>query len=1498
MTGKTPTRKPRLRWWQWLCRAAILLALLLAAAYATLPWWAPTGWLGREICRRLSAQAGCEVRLTDLRLSWASGVEIRGLAIDPPGGGPVPLASVRVVRTELSPVRLLLNKDLGCVELIEPKIDLAVDANGRTNLEPLARLAGDVTPSGFHVERAIVSLRLPDEPEPLALRVASMEIGCRAGGQLAMSASLGQGAQSAAAPMSLSAQASPGGGASASLTFSNLDLSKLPLARQANLPLKRFAGRADGALELRVNPQGIVDAFRCRLRVRRLDVQPEANVQLPVVDEAVLDVSATYDHITKVVRVQTARIRLPGVVDLSGQADVGAGLLDGHWEAIESLDLSGQVQPAKLAAMLAGRQELPGDLAILGPVKVTVRARQESRKLDLRLSADATGAEIRRGERVLKPAGRNWDMGLAGDLDHRTTGFDVRESWLHIASNRFTGCGALVSLRGLAEQLTDPNRGEIGQTLLSALARLNWHGEWAIDDMDALLDLAAPADRPAELADMTLAGPLTGRWYIHHGPATQVRASFHAGPDARVALPGRFVQPPGVPLDLSLGVAIDPNTNDLKDLTFDLAAGPARLEGLKLVLARAGDSGPLRIDGSFSAERIEDLLACVPGTDELRRGLAGTAKGRVSLEADRCLRRLNASVNLKDTRIDLGPRFLKEAGLEGQLAFELLPLDGQPAPRQMTGIDTSHRQGTSLTGRWLSPQADMSFKFRYAADDANALLPIPADGNTVAWSVEAHVKDASQIARYSPVLAELLAGAALGGTMDFNTTGRTDGQNLHLDATCDASDLSLASPAGAVVGRRKPSGTPLRIRVQAHADLMGGQLFVNIGRLDIDYAASRASLNGWAIWPGGVLGPLAEAGPDGDRDRKARADDWQPKRCDLDANASLVLDGGLRALAPEIDSLLTRYGVTGRCRLDLTADADANGLQMTAGLDAADLAVEYVAPPPEPGTDPNSLAAKLAAVGPLRKRAKTPALVELDLSCPRDLARLRVHHLLVRARQVQLLAGGTIARPDESASAGAPPKVDLHASLSTPRAETLQQFAPALRAYGLSGGFLLDVSSADLTAGRIDRAILRLDKLQARVAGKNVLADGTCIVDGVDAAALLKAPALADTAATTQPAVTAWTIPLPDIARVRCEALEFRIGRSHGWLVADVSNIPSAAKGNIHLLAERFDSQELENWLAEPNAPKVDPVRPWKLTDAEHRVVETQARRLASLMATHLAEAELTARFTADRFRTYDKSVMLAYDVRHVDFSAKVDKGRFTLSYTGGLNGGLLHDTAAGDLTDPNRPVQCESIIDDILAEDNIQPQLAKFFPSNTIKGSFSKREKTVAPLIDLLAVSLDARWPIIRIGANKTVAIEGLTQGRAAPQFVTKVFPGLNLTKYPYEKMTAFADLRPDGMVYNDMVFSGKAYDLYMEGTTDVSGIARYEIGLILLGTPQSAEWNHTYRQGRIPLLNFQARIDGGKMHDEQVSYLWPNEALFTIFLKNNIFYRIWLASGNNRKK
>ena len=1494
MTGKTPTRKPRLRWWQRLCRVAVVLALFVAGAYATLPIWAPTGWLGREICRQLAEQSGCEVRLGQLDLSWSRGLEIRDLTIcrprrvdqatplreptiDPPVDGQAPLASARVVRAELAPIRILLHNDLGCVELIEPSVDVVIDPNGGTNLEPLLRLRGQATPSGLHVQRATVVLHLPGEPNAIPLRVAAMEVDCRGGGQVTLAAALGQDPNTPAATMSLTAEASPGGGASASMTFSNLDLARLPLAKQAHLPLRKLAGRADGTLDLRITRQGVVDGLGWRLRVRKLDAQPDADVQLPIIDEAILDVLATYDHITRSLAVKTARIRLPGVADLLARADVGAALLEGHWEAIDSLDLSGQVQPAELAMMLTGRRDLPGELTLLGPVNVTVGAHKQN-KLHLSMSADATGAEIRRGQRIVKPAGRQWDMGFAGELDYRTTGFDVDKSWLQIASNSFMGYGAVVGLRQLAGQLADPNRGQIGQTLVSALARLDWRGDWEILDMPALLDLPAPADIPAELAAMRLAGPLTGRWFIHHGPATQVHATFQAGGKVRLTLPGRFVQPDGVPLDLSLGVAIDPNSGTLSDLTADLVAGAARLgiEGIEFVPPRAGADGPVWIGGRFTAEGIEDLLACVPGTDALRSSLGGTAKGRVSIEADRRLRKLDISADLKDTRIDLAPWFGKPAKQEGQLTVELLPRDGLPAPDPMTGISNTTRQAASLTGRWVSPEADLAFTCRYSAADANAVVPIPADGNTVTVSVDARVKDASQIDRYCPALAGLLAGRALGGTMRLIADARCDGKRLSLRATCDANDLSLASPAGSAVRRDKPSGTPLRIRVEADANTVGGGLSAAIRRLDVDYAASRAKLSGWALWPGQMPWRTADGKPGGQTghngDWKGQAGKFLPRRFDLDANAALVLDGPLRAVAPELDSLLTRYGVTGRCGLDLSADGDANAIRATASLDAAGLNVECIMPAPPDGSEPGSLASRLAAIGPIRKRATVPALASLDLSCPRDFSKLRVHNLLARTGQVQLLAGGTISAPaDGNRPAGAWPKVDLHASLSTPRAETLGQLLPALRGYGLSGGALLDVSSADIAAGRVDRAILQLDKLRARVEGKDVFADGACVLDGIGGPA-------ATTSAVAGPPRPRW---LPDIARLRFQGLEFRVGKSHGWVVADVSGLPAVAKGSVHLLAECLDAEELSAWTQDPNAPKSDPAKPWKLTAAQHRGVAADARRLASLMAAYLAKAELAVRVSTDLFRTYDKSVMLPYEVRHVELSASVNKGLFNLSYTAGLNGGLLHDAATGNLADANSPVQCQSIVEGVLAEDNIKPQLAKFFPNNTILGTFSKREKSAAPLIDLLAMNLDARWPIIRVGENKTLAVEGFTQGRAAPEFVTRIFPGLNLAKYNYTKMTAFAEMRPDGTVYNDMVYDGKSYDLFMEGTTDANGIAKYEIGLILLGTPQSAQWNHTYRQGRIPLLNFQARIEGGKMNDVQVSYLWPNETLFTIFLR-----------------
>jgi hypothetical protein len=275
-----------------------------------------------------------------------------------------------------------------------------------------------------------------------------------------------------------------------------------------------------------------------------------------------------------------------------------------------------------------------------------------------------------------------------------------------------------------------------------------------------------------------------------------------------------------------------------------------------------------------------------------------------------------------------------------------------------------------------------------------------------------------------------------------------------------------------------------------------------------------------------------------------------------------------------------------------------------------------------------------------------------------------------------------------------------------------------------------------------------------------------------------------------------------------------------------------------------------------------------------------------------MMSADLAGRMDVEQLVTYDPVVRQSYEARHFALRASAVRGKCELSYSTLVNGGTVSARFDVHLADASPLVTVHGDTRVVTAAKNIQPQLARFFPGNTVYGYFNRSGELEISLRDMVANSIDWRYVTRPKGESKTVTLDGLVEGRAAPMFVTKIFPGLNLTKYRYRKMTSFAEHKPDGSTYNDMVFDGHTYDLYMEGTTDTKNIGRYEVGLILLGTPQSAEWNHKYRQGRIPILKSKSRIEGGKRHDEEVSYPWPNQTLFTIFLKNNIFYRIWLQS------
>jgi len=362
-----------------------------------------------------------------------------------------------------------------------------------------------------------------------------------------------------------------------------------------------------------------------------------------------------------------------------------------------------------------------------------------------------------------------------------------------------------------------------------------------------------------------------------------------------------------------------------------------------------------------------------------------------------------------------------------------------------------------------------------------------------------------------------------------------------------------------------------------------------------------------------------------------------------------------------------------------------------------------------------------------------------------------------------------------------------------------------------------------------------------------------------------------------------------EIAGIQTNGVEFRAGDNHGWLIADVAGWPDRLTGTYHLLCDAIDDKDLRDWLA----PQREPAGGAKPGDVNQRVDRSLrwARRW-------LGPAALSGRVSINRLRTFDSAVKESYDVRCLEAAVAVDRGHVKVRYALGLNGGAYRGRIDVHLGDAAPVVRKETEVRDVIATKSMQPQLAVYFPGNTVYGYFNRDEKVQFPLRDFAAQLLDPSRPLRPFGTAKTITIDGLVKGRAAPKFVTTIFPGLNLATYRYNKMTAFAEYEPDGTAVNDMIFSGQTYDLYMEGKTGPDKIGRYEIGLILLGTAQSAEWNHAYKQGRIPILKWKARIEGGKLYDQEVSYPWPNETLFAIFLKNNIFYRSWLQARKGAKK
>jgi len=631
-------------------------------------------------------------------------------------------------------------------------------------------------------------------------------------------------------------------------------------------------------------------------------------------------------------------------------------------------------------------------------------------------------------------------------------------------------------------------------------------------------------------------------------------------------------------------------------------------------------------------------------------------------------------------------------------------------------------------------------------------------------------------------------------------------------------------------GGRKPRGSALRLRLIGQTG--GGSAVVEALGLDL----GRSSLN--------LAGTIrtAKAGKP-----LPRGVCWPPPGVagvDLTLRGRLALDSAAKALLPGLAERLRRFAADGGLRLEMRIRDGAGGIDLAGQFDASELA--------------------LAVEKRFQKPAGAAAKGRFELSLPPDFDHLQLRDLFVQAGSVQLRVGAQLPLLGEG-------EVTAQAALNAPDLKAACAHLPELARAEPTGGLFAEVAYRR-RAGRhvIEQATVAARDVRAAVRGQPVRLDGTVKLTG----ALLGGRQ-------------------PSVAKVATDSLEWAVGDSHGFLVADLTDPLRRPAGRVVALCTNLDAPQLQQWAM----PHAGIFTSEKLTDPDRKALAARADELLARLEALLGEADLEVRLEAGQLRYFDPAVRAFYQVCGLAMDLGVKGGVVKAGFACGLNGGEVDQRYELTLKQPRAQVSTQSRLEELLARENIILQLGREFPGNMVFGTLSRKLEGSFWLRDAIMSALDGRHRLIVSGTAQTVAVDGLIRGRAAPKFVTRIFPGLNLATYRYRRMTGFADYLPDGSAENDMIFEGPLYDIYIQGTTDRSAVGRYEIGVLLLASPQSPAVLHSLRQGRIPILKFKARIEGGQFWDEQVTYARPDEAAYKIFLENNIFYRLWREATKGRR-
>lgn len=1404
-----------------------MILLLLVSAYVSLPWWLPESWLRAQIEADLEKQFQMPVHLEEATVSWDKGVVLRGLTISSPRQFAYkPLLEVREIRADFSPLTWLTTGSIEWVELLHPQLHIHINPQGQSNLLPLAKAdySGDI--QRLSIRNARISVELPGPNQELRLGVHDMQI--LSGktptiGRITLSGGIDQ--RGGDAPLSMRAGITGDEPPQVSLAFSGVDIQQLYLRELLNLPLKRLSGKCSGSLFLEVSREGIVDELACRVTIEDLDVQPEQGPALPVIEDAGISLSATYDPLESTIHLRRGSIRIPGV-DLQARGILSDAILAGHWQGLRELQIQGSVFPSRLVALLTGTPDL-GPYRAQGPVDVSMALGHEGHKLQISASAQAGAMQLLRGSKVLKPFGTELRGGISTTLDDRTWDLQAQESFLELAGNRFEGSGSIRDLEAILQIWARPEPGLVYKGL--ALVRnMQWQGRMEINDLPALQRLPAPWS--ALPASARAQGPLRGEFFLGQPGRNRLALHLDLPPGARLEIPPWIQQPEGAKAHLMISGRLTTDRVALEDLTAQLVLDHQQLLHVtrgELSFVDPGQDQHIQASGRYQLARMEKLLSCLPRLGAYRDKLSGANRGGFQLQAGPDHLDLQIRSDLSAATIEIPHLLHKPPAPIGSQGLDLslhLPYCAQEPARASFDLQLA-QGGTSIRAearlhRDPQPRADFEL-----------------------WT---ETESPGRILAMLPPAMPLEATYQPGGRTHVHLKGQMDATSAKVAfELADASSTVRFAPGDTIVS---PTWADGRVLLESRP---GGLWMAKIQDVRLGLARQQVVLSGQAI--------LARD-PDGGKGRIREAELTALARLEMDSEAP-----GRRFLPRHLWQEVEKLNMQGAVQIRLGARQEGRDWALEAEMNADALALRYDAPGADSPDD------KISWPVSWNKAANSPLTVSLQAQVPRSLDEIDLKALSLRSPALAVDAIGRFALDAQSAPFGLQGR--LSGAIWTDDASKLGRSVRELKGLDLQGKAFLYATWRNIPEQHHLDLLLQCRDLTGTFRNKRVGLDGQLRWRDLR---LSRAGELRD------------------LGKVETDCLEVRAGRNHLYLLGNAENLTSRPSGKIRILATYLSQPDLQRWLWPPKPP-----RPASVGDRiPTREVRKQAEDLLQKVQQAGAAGDLQLDMQCGQFVSFDPRVQRPYTVHDLKLRGTLRNGRFDLSYRGMLNGGTYQAGHRVNLQDEQPVLNTRIELIDVLANENMQPQLELQFPGNTVMGTFSRDEQLSIPLVDEIARTLNRRYPAFPSGQAVTVTTEGFLLGRAAPEFLTDIFPGLNLTHYRYSTMTAFAQLSADGSAENDMIFDGEEYDVYMEGQTDVAGRARYQIGLLVLGSGQTARWHHNWRQGRLPLLKVRARIENGKLVDQQVKLPWPNETLGAVFVRNSIFYRMWVNWQREKQK